>query len=150
MPPDADLAFLHRFEHGCLRLGRRAVDFVRQNHVGENRAFEEPELALAGGGILVNHLGAGDVAGHQVGGELDAFEGKVQRLRQRGNQQRFGQPRHPDQQRVTTGKDGNQHLLDHLFLTDDDLGQLGFDFGAGFFEVLHSLEILIGRRGLRG
>ncbi len=33
-----DAFFLHGFEHGRLRLGRGAVDFVRQDQVGENRA----------------------------------------------------------------------------------------------------------------
>ena len=64
---DADLALLHRFEHGGLGLGRGAVDFVGQDHVGEDGAFEELELAVAGGFVLVDDLGAGDVAGHQVG-----------------------------------------------------------------------------------
>ena len=37
-PADRDLPFLHGFEQGGLRLGRRAVDFVGQDHVGEQRA----------------------------------------------------------------------------------------------------------------
>jgi hypothetical protein len=45
---DGDLAFLHGFEQSGLRLGRRAVDFVGQNHVGKQRAGHELELALAG------------------------------------------------------------------------------------------------------
>ncbi len=36
-----DLPLLHRFEHGGLRLGRRAVDLVGQEHVGEERAGQE-------------------------------------------------------------------------------------------------------------
>ena len=40
---DGDLAFLHRFEQGGLRLGRRAVDLVGQNDVGEQRAVQELE-----------------------------------------------------------------------------------------------------------
>ena len=35
---DGDLPFLHGFEQGGLRLRRRAVDFVGENHVGEQRA----------------------------------------------------------------------------------------------------------------
>ncbi len=35
---DGDLAFLHGFEQGGLRLGRRAVDLVGQDDVGEQRA----------------------------------------------------------------------------------------------------------------
>ena len=32
------LAFLHRFEQRALHLGRRAIDFIGQNEIGENRA----------------------------------------------------------------------------------------------------------------
>ncbi len=40
-PPDGDLVLLHRLEQRRLRLGRRAVDLVGQNHVGEHRARDE-------------------------------------------------------------------------------------------------------------
>ena len=42
------LAFLHRLQQGGLRLRRRAVDLVGQHDVGEDRALDEAELALAG------------------------------------------------------------------------------------------------------
>ena len=34
---DGDLLFLHGFEQRALHLGRRAIDFVGQNQVGEDR-----------------------------------------------------------------------------------------------------------------
>ena len=74
--------------------------------------------------IFLNHLGPRHVAGHQVGRELDALERQVQRLGQRADQQRLGQPRHAFQQRVAAGEHRHQHLLDHFALTDDDLRQL--------------------------
>ena len=43
---DRDLAFVHGFEQRGLRLGRGAVDFVGQQHVGEDRAALEFELLL--------------------------------------------------------------------------------------------------------
>ena len=36
---DGDLPLLHRFEQRALHLGRRAVDFVGQDDVGEDRAL---------------------------------------------------------------------------------------------------------------
>ena len=36
---ERDLAFLHRFEQRALHLGRRAVDFVGEDEVGEDRAL---------------------------------------------------------------------------------------------------------------
>ena len=39
VPPDGDLVLLHRLQQRRLRLGRRAVDLVGQDHVGEDRAL---------------------------------------------------------------------------------------------------------------
>ena len=102
---DGDLALLHGFEHSGLGLGRRAVDFVGENHVRENRAFKKSELAVIRGGVLINDFCAGDVAGHQVRGELDALEGKVQGLRESRDEERFCETRHADEQSVTTSED---------------------------------------------
>src|SRR5690349_22892927 len=62
------------------------------------------------------------------GRELDAFERKMERLRESGNQQRLGQSRHSDQQRMAAGQDSDQHLIDHLLLADNHLGDLLPDF----------------------
>ena len=43
--PDRHFALLHRLQQGRLRLGRRAVDFVGQQDVGEDRPFDEAEIA---------------------------------------------------------------------------------------------------------
>jgi hypothetical protein len=40
---DRHLALLHRLEQRGLGLGRRAVDLVGQEQVGEHRALAEPE-----------------------------------------------------------------------------------------------------------
>jgi hypothetical protein len=135
-------------KHRRLGLGRRPVDFVGENHVGEDRPLEEPELALARNRILKNHLGARDVAGHQVRRELNALERQVQRLRQGRYQQRFGETRHADQQGVAAGQNGDEHLLDDLFLADDDLAQFGFDPGARGFQEFNRPLVLV--RGLHG
>ena len=73
-----NLVFLHGFEQRGLRLGRRAVDFVGQNHVGENRAANEGHLpALAG---FLQNFRAGDVRRHEVRRELDALEFEMENL----------------------------------------------------------------------
>ena len=77
------------------------------------------------GRVLVDDLGAGDVGGHQVGRELDALEGQVQRLRQRGDQQRLGQARHADEQAWPRVKMAMSSSSMTSFLADDDLAQLG-------------------------
>ena len=74
---------LHRLEERSLRLRWGAVDLVGENDVAEDRPLHEAERAVAGGDVLLQQLGAGDVARHQVGRELHAREIEVERLRDR-------------------------------------------------------------------
>ncbi len=121
--PGRDLPFLHRFEQRGLRLRRRAVDFVGEHDVREDRPVDEAELALAVRG-LVEDRRAGDVGGHQVGRELDALERDVENLRDRADHERLGQAGHADEQAVPAGEDGGEDLLDDLGLADDDAAEL--------------------------
>jgi len=57
--------------------GRRAIDFVRQYNVGENRARLEIESLLD----LVEYAGANHVRRQQVRSKLDALERAVERVR---------------------------------------------------------------------
>ena len=50
--PDRHFALLHRLQQRGLRLGRRAVDFVGQQNVGEDRPFDEAELPPARARLL--------------------------------------------------------------------------------------------------
>ena len=63
-------ALLHRLQQRRLRLGRRAVDLVGEQQLGEDRALRQRERV----GLEVEQVGAEDVARHQVGRELDAPE----------------------------------------------------------------------------
>ena len=133
---------LHRLEHRGLRFRRRAVDLVRQNHVRKNRPVEELELPLAGLRILIDDLRARDVARHQVGRELDALERQIDRLRQRGDEQRFRQPRHAHEQCVAPRENRDQHFVDHLVLSDDDLRELMLDQPVRLLEIRHRLDVI--------
>ena len=120
---DRHIPFLHRLQQGGLRFGRGAVDFIGQQDVCEDGAFDKPESAPAMF-VFIQHIGAGDVRRHQVGGELDAFEVQVENPGQCADHQRFGQAGHPFQQAVPPSKDGGEQLFDHLILPDDDFLQL--------------------------
>ena len=130
-PADGDLPLLHGLEQGGLRLGRRAVDFVGQDHVAEQRPFEEAEIADPRAAILLDHVGAGDVGRHQVRRELNAAEAEIQRPAERADHERLGQARHAFQQAMAAAEERDQQLLDHLALADDDLAQLVDDFLPG-------------------
>ena len=105
------------------------------------------KLPLAGGDVFLDDLGAGDVAGHEVGRELDAAELQVQRPGQRGDRQRLGQAGHADGQAVAAGEQADQHLLDHLLLADDHLVDLAPEVLAG---TLHPVDGLFGAHLRRG
>ncbi len=92
--------------------------------MGEDGTLDEAKHTLARGAVFFKDFRARDVAGHQVGRELNATELQVERLRQRAHQQRFGQAGHPDQQRVAACQQAHDKLLDDGLLTDDDLADL--------------------------
>ncbi|MNT28059.1 hypothetical protein D3C72_1637190 [compost metagenome] len=112
---DGDLLFLHDFQQCALHLGRRAVDFVGQQQIGEDRPPHGGELA----GALVIHARADQVGGQQVGRELDALERAAHGPRQRVDRQRLGQPRHAFDQQVPARKHRHQHTFEKVVLPHD-------------------------------
>ncbi len=76
---------------------------------------------------LVEHLGAGDVGGHEVGRELDPLERQVENLRDCLDEQRLGESRHAGDQAVPAGEERDEDLIDDRILPDDDLADLGQD-----------------------
>ncbi len=78
----------------------------------------------AGLGVVLQHVGAGDVGGHQVGRELNPPERQLQNVGDRADQQRLRQARHADQQAVPPAEQGDEHLVDDVGLPDDDLADL--------------------------
>jgi len=84
-PVDGRLVLLHALQEGGLGLGGGSVDLVGDHDVGEDRARPELELVL----LLAVDRHAGDVAGQQVRGELDAPDGAVDRAGERFRQRRL-------------------------------------------------------------
>ena len=102
---------------GGVRLISSASRMLVKTGPSTKRKFAPPVL------VLLQHVRAGDVRGHQVGRELDPLELDVEDPGQRADHQRLGQARHAHQQAVAAGEDGGEDLLDHLVLADDDLLQ---------------------------
>ena len=130
-------------KQGALGFGRSAVDFVGQDHVAEERAFDEAEDALAGGVVFFEDVGAGDVGGHQIGGELDAAESLVEEGGQGGNHEGLGQARHAFQNAVAAAEQGDHELFDHLFLADNDPFHAFGDLLVFLVELIHGLDVRV-------
>ena len=69
---------------------------------------------------VVNGM-AGDIAGHQVGRELDAREIAVETTRQGTYQQGFAQPRDTFEQHMAAGDQRGKDIIDHLVLANHGL-----------------------------
>ena len=75
---DRDLPLLHDLEQCRLCLGRRTIDLIGQDDVGEHRATVQLEA-----GVLLIHQAAGDIGWQEVGGELDSAHRTVDGRRDR-------------------------------------------------------------------
>ena len=75
-PSIGDLVLFHRLQQRALRLGRGAVDFVRQDQLREHR----PGMELEGAAVAVEHRYADDVGRQQIAGELHALEAQTEQL----------------------------------------------------------------------
>ena len=115
-----NLSFLHHLKQGRLRFGRGAVDFVDQHHVGEDRASLEGKIYR----FLVEYRGANHVAGHQVGGKLDARKFYIHGLSQQLGGQGFGDAGYPFEQYVPIRQHGRDQQVNDFLLPHNDLAQL--------------------------
>ena len=117
---DRDVTLLHRLKKSRLRLGRRSVDFIGQQNVDEYRTLSKDEIV----GSLIKNVRADDIAGHEVGRELDASIVQVKGLRKRPHEQRLCHPGNTFEQDVAVRQNGDQGLFDNPILTTDGLRDL--------------------------
>ena len=98
------LPLLHHLEQGRLRLGRSAVDFVHQHDVGKHRPAVELELAA----LHVKHRRAQHITRHEVRGELDTAEVRIDETRRQFGKQRLGHARHTFEQHMSVSQDSRK------------------------------------------
>ena len=99
---------------GGVRLISSASSTLVNTGPGTNRKRRWPVV-----GLLLEHVRAGDVGGHQVGRELDAVALERERLREARDERGLGQAGHADEQAVAAREQGDQQQLDHRLLADD-------------------------------
>ena len=111
---------LHGLEQRGLDLGRRAIDLIGEQDVGEDRPLTERKRARG----QVVHRGAQDVGRHEVRGELDTAVLQRQRPRDGLREQRLASSRHALEQHVALGDQRDRAQADRIVLADDRLGEL--------------------------
>ncbi|MNY21874.1 hypothetical protein D3C86_1554510 [compost metagenome] len=92
-------------------------------------------------GLHVIHGVPGDVAGHQVRGELDACELTAEATGEGAYQQGLAQPRHAFEQYVAASDQRGQHVVDHAVLANHGFLQF-FAYGLG--QMAGTLTLLSG------
>src|ERR1022692_3575627 len=114
------LALLHRLKERSLSLGRRPVDLIGQQQVGEDRAFTE--LELRGPGVVDQR--SGDISWHQVRRELEPLALQRQSAGHRAHQQRLGHAGNAFEQDMPLADQRDEQPADDRVLTYDGLGDL--------------------------
>ena len=112
---DGDLALLHRLQQRGLGLRCGAVDLVGQDELGHDGTGPVLEAT----GLLVEDVDPGDVAGEEIGGELDALEGAADRARDRLGQDRLADAGDILDEDVTAAEQGDEHEEHLVSLAND-------------------------------
>ena len=123
LPAGGHAVFLHGLEQCRLRLRCRAVDLVGQHEVCEDRAGLELH-ELAAGLVLAHDRRADDVAGHQVGRELNARKLEMQHVGERLYQLGLADARNALEQDVPARQQAGHDADDVVLVADDDARHL--------------------------
>jgi hypothetical protein len=130
------LVLFHCFQQRALRLGRRAVDLVREHQLGEDRSGVKLESAS----LAVVDRYADDIGRQQVTGELDALEAQTQGSGERVRQHGFAYAGNVFDQQVSARQKAGDRQPDLAFLAEDDAADLGDDV----FDALgHAAPIVV-------
>src|SRR6185369_9783833 len=109
---DGYLSFGHGFQQGRLSLRGRAVDFVGQYDVGEDRSGFELERARP----LIEDFKTGDVRGQHVGCELNALKRTVEAARQRVPKRSLAYTGNVFDQQMPARQECHESKLDYIRL----------------------------------
>ena len=130
-----DAFLLHGFEHGGLRFGGGAIDFVGENQVGKNGAVLELEFAFAAGGFH-DDVGAEDVGRHEIGSELNAVEAHVESFAESADEECFAEAGDAFEEDVTSAENGDEGAFDDGVVPDDHLADFIAQRRVGVAELL--------------
>ena len=114
------LMLFHGLEQRRLRLGRGAIDLVRENQLREDRTRVEPER----GALALVHRHSDDVGGQHVAGELDAVEVQPEKLREHLRQRSLADAGQILDQQVPAREQAGKREPYLALLAEDDFSSL--------------------------
>ena len=142
---DRDLALLHRLEQRGLGLGRRPVDLVGQQQVGEDRALAEGQLAAWRLSITSEPVMS---PGIRSGVNCTRLVSTDERRGEGAHQQRLGDAGHALHQHVAAAEQRDEQAGDGGVLADDGLADLGAHGGEPLAgrprPVVHAVSVMYG------
>ena len=115
---------LHPFKQGRLSLRRGPINFIRQQHVGKDRATLKNERSLLLVFPLRQHHGARDIRWHQVRCKLNALKIERQRFRETADHQGLGKAGDTRHQAMPSREQGNQDQVKRVLLPHNHLADL--------------------------
>ena len=118
---DGDLSLGHCLEQSRLGAGRGAVDFVGDQHIGEDGPGIEPERPQ----LRIGERGPQDVAGEQVGSELYALEPATERGGERLGERGLARPGNVLDERMPTRQEAADQQFQRGPLPLDDPLEIG-------------------------
>jgi hypothetical protein len=77
--------------------------------------------------LLIEDVAAGDIAGHQVGGELDALGDAAEDAGEGADHEGLAEAGHALDEHVAAGEHADEHGVDDLVLAEEDAGDLAAD-----------------------
>jgi hypothetical protein len=96
----------------------------------ETGPFTENQFALAGFRIVHETFRTRDVRREEIRGELNAFERKIERIRDRADERRFRESRHADEETVSPREERHEQEVRDFAEPDDAIGHAASDRGA--------------------
>ncbi len=137
------MMLLHGFQQCALNFGRRAVDFIRQNDVGEDRPLTGGKLP----GFGIEDHRADQVGRQKIRRKLNTRKLGVDGSGQRLDNQGLGESWNAFHQDMTVAEHGNKQAVDNIFLADNRAGHCFIDsfdkFTFGFHLLIDEFYFLI-------
>jgi len=123
---------LHRFEQSGLRARRGAIDFVGENDLRHERTRAIFKLLR----LLIIHRQPGDIAGQQIGRELNPAKRATERTRERFGERRLADTWDIFKEDVPFAQERDEREIDDLAFADDDLANIGANRGGGRLNIV--------------